>query len=249
MFIVKIALMGLVVGTLLVHHFFIILFTKNGAQQSVILAKSLSRYCRISLKVLRINVETNITAVDAKSSLIVSNHLSYTDVLCLSSIYPTLYVTSHEVRETPGLGLICRLSGCLFTERRKSKRKADTIAREIKEIGDCLKAGLSVTIFPEGTTTNGQTMLPFKTPLLQSAIENKTPIFPLCLKYERPDIVAWYGDMTFLPHMVQLSKAGSQKMKILKAQKINPEEFPTRQDLGLKAQEVVGELFSETCNF
>ncbi len=141
------------------------------------------------------------------NNLIVSNHLSYTDVLVICAYYPACFVTSVEIRDTPFLGHICKLGGCVFVERR-NKRNLGT---EIQEVTDALKTGLDVVIFPEATSTNGAEVIRFRRPLFKAAIDSKISIKPITINYryldgkevnlENRDIVFWYGDMTFADHL------------------------------------------------
>lgn len=148
-------------------------------------------------------------------SLFVGNHLSYLDVLVISSQIPTCFVTSREIKETPFLGQICQMAGCLFVERRNK----NGIRREINEIRTGLSKGLNVTIFPEATSTNGESILRFRAPLFLAAAQSQQAVVPVCLNYRnvggKPlslanrDFVFWYGDMAFAPHLWALCGVGS----------------------------------------
>ncbi len=147
--------------------------------------------------------------------LLAGNHLSYLDVLVISSQVPGCFVTSVEIKETPGLGQICQVAGCLFVERRNKHN----ITLEIKEICEGLSSGLNVIIFPEATSTNGEQVLRFRKPLFLAAVLSERPCLPVALSYraiqndpvtvENRDLICWYGDMDFLPHLWKLSGLGS----------------------------------------
>lgn len=150
-----------------------------------------------------------------KNYFIVSNHLSYLDMLIFLANFPSNFVTSMEVKETPVLGPISQLAGSLYVERRNKRN----ILSEIKEIEDALSNGLNVTVFPEATSTNGEQVLGFKRSLFQSAINTKLPVLPLTLNYlkvdeeslsrKNRDKVCWYGDMGFAPHLWELCHCSS----------------------------------------
>ena len=93
--------------------------------------------------------------------LIVSNHLSYLDVLAMISVLNTRFVTSMEVKHAAGLGWITDQAGCLYVERRSRKN----LKTEINEISKALEGGFYVVVFPEATSTNGDGVLRFKRPL------------------------------------------------------------------------------------
>ncbi|MCB0407266.1 MAG: 1-acyl-sn-glycerol-3-phosphate acyltransferase [Bdellovibrionales bacterium] len=165
-------------------------------------------FCRF---ILGIKTQFKGESLDASSHLYVSNHLSYLDILVLSSQIPSSYVTSVEIKETPFLGAIVRAAGCLFVERRDKSN----LENEISELTEALANGLNVTIFPEATSTNGDQVLRFRRPLYNAAIKSKKNVVPLCINYQsidkKPidtlnrDHVFWYGSMSFLPHLWSVS--------------------------------------------
>lgn len=145
-------------------------------------------------------------------ALIVANHLSFWDVLILASRFPCLFVTSVEVRDTPLLGWIARLGGCVFVER----RDRSGINREISELVSELRAGHKVVLFPEGTSSNGGQVLPFKRSLFRAAVESGCPVVPICINYRaidgKPidavsrDWLFYYGDQKFSEQLLQVTR-------------------------------------------
>jgi 1-acyl-sn-glycerol-3-phosphate acyltransferase len=242
--IMKIAGMSLLVATLISHHFFI-----RGPEKRKKISLSLSRYCRVALKILDVTVEKAFDQKEVSGKLVLSNHMSYLDIICLSSIYPTLYVTSVEIRETPVLGLICELCGCLFTERRASKRIPEGLKIELQEIQGVLESGHSLTIFPEGTSSNGESLLPFKTPLLEAAFRAKTLVSPVILSYVEiaeakfsalnRDVVCWYGSMGFVSHFLRLCDSRNIKVRLALLPDLDPKSFSDRKELGAMAHQVM----------
>lgn len=177
---------------------------------------------RILISILGIKISHNLKSIDkSKNYFIVSNHLSYIDILIISSILPTSFVTSMEMKRTPFLGQIIQLAGCLFVERRSKKN----ILNEIGDIENALNKGLNVTVFPEATSTNGEQVLNFKRSLFQSAMNTKVDVLPMTLNYKKVngekislknrDTVCWYGDMEFAPHLWSLCKARSIEVEII----------------------------------
>lgn len=180
----------------------------------------ISRYSRWGLKVLGVKVTVRGDFGVEEASLLVGNHLSYLDVLVCASIRPSAFVTSEEVRQSPGLGWLCELGGCLFVERRTRAR----LKAEVGEIAEALRQGISVTVFPEATSTNGDEVLRFRRPLFYAASESQRPVVPFCLNYElvngeslhrdNRDIVCWYGDMDFIPHLWKLAQQRSLQVRV-----------------------------------
>ena len=181
--------------------------------------------------------------------LMVGNHMSYMDPFVLASAHPTLFVTSVDMRETPVLGQICQMAGCIFVER----RNRTTIEKDIGEMTDALKSGLSVTIYPEGRATDGRNVYPFKKSLLMSAVFAEKNILPIMIRYteldgrpftfENSDEIAWHGDMAFGPHFMNLMKMKSVKVELhfLPIILVTPES--TRQELAEKAHKVIRDAY------
>lgn len=169
-----------------------------------------------------IGVKTNkIGNFDStKNYLVVSNHLSYLDILIIASHVPSCFVTSVEIRDTPVLGVITRWAGCLFVERRNKQN----LGHEISELTDGLANGLNVAIFPEATSTNGEQVLRFRSPLYTSAIEAGREVLPICINYraingepvtlKNRDHVYWYGDMPFFSHFMNLTSLKSVEVDL-----------------------------------
>jgi len=142
--------------------------------------------------------------------LIIPNHMSYLDILVINALFPAVFVTSREIEKTPVLGHITKVAGCTFIERRHKR----DLHRDIDRLSALLNEGINVTLFPEGTTTAGDHILPFKKSLFEAAIRSKARVVPVCLRYEtvggeafshaNHDSIAWYGKMKFLPHLLKL---------------------------------------------
>lgn len=168
--------------------------------------KNLVLYCRMAQKILNIKVNFEKSTGGSTPGLIVANHLSYVDVLILGSSHPALFITSQEIRETFLLGKICELAGCFFVERRREKMTPGTKATEMAIMRKHLGHGHSVFLFPEGTSSDGSTVLPFKATFFQLAVDGKLSISPVVLNYlgESQKFVPWYGSMTFADHLFKL---------------------------------------------
>ncbi|MCM8763991.1 MAG: 1-acyl-sn-glycerol-3-phosphate acyltransferase [Candidatus Omnitrophica bacterium] len=180
-----------------------------------------SYFTKIALKFLNIKITRNkISPPVNKTYLIVSNHLSYTDVVVISSIFPACFITSVEIGKDFFLGTLARMGGSLFVERRKKTR----LLMDLEAISAVLSEGLSVVLFPEGTSTNGERMLPFRKTFFRSAISCGVDVLPVCICYvsingkpvneKNRDLVFWYGDMRFFPHFMNLLKLSSIKVKL-----------------------------------
>ncbi len=238
--ITKIMGMAALVLAVIIHHSILKALGKKKE-----LPVSLSRYSRVALKILDVSLETTLKKSQVSGNLVLSNHMSYLDVICLSSVYSGFFITSVEIRETPVLGLICDLCGCLFTERRASLRTRERMDHEISEIEAVLKDGFSLTLFPEGTSSNGEKLLPFKTSLLEGAFRTKSSVRPVVLKYEEikgkkfspenRDVVCWYGKMGFTSHFLKLCDSQKIKATLYPLEILDPKNFLDRKQLGAQA--------------
>ena len=137
--------------------------------------------------------------------LLISNHLSYLDVLVLSSLTPAIFVSKHDVRYWPVFGQFAVLAGTVFVDR----QRRFLVGHINDEITTALKQGALVVLFPEGTSTNGQTLLPFKSPLLEPATNPDWPVAVAWIHYDIDDgdaseEVCYWGNHTFFPHMLNL---------------------------------------------
>ncbi|BCX80621.1 1-acyl-sn-glycerol-3-phosphate acyltransferase [Methylomarinovum caldicuralii] len=128
--------------------------------------------------------------------LVVANHISWLDIVVLGCQAPMTFVAKAEVASWPLLGFLARHSGTLFIARRD--------LRNIRQVNQAvtkrLQNGERVVIFPEGTTTPGNQVLPFTSALLQAAIDARAPVQPVTLQYpgETATAAPFIGDDTFL---------------------------------------------------
>lgn len=147
--------------------------------------------------------------------LIVSNHLSYLDILCYSSIAPCVFVSKAEVSNWPVFGRLATSGGTIYIDR-ESKADAHRVAKDMEA---ALKAGVRVVLFPEGTSSDGKQVLRFHAALFESAVRTGSNITASALLYEMEkgdpaQEVCYWGDMTFGPHFLKLLSKGGITAKI-----------------------------------
>jgi 1-acyl-sn-glycerol-3-phosphate acyltransferase len=138
---------------------------------------------------------------------LVSNHLSYVDIIVYAALLDCVFVSRADVARWPGIGLLAEAGGTIFLNR----EKIHDIPRVIGLIDQKLHAGQGVIVFPEGTSTKGESVLPFKASLLEPAARGGYPVSYASLRYLTPpggphaqDVVCWWGDSTFVPHLLTL---------------------------------------------
>ena len=120
-----------------------------------------------------------LPSLEVPRVLLAANHVSWLDVCVLMAACPTRFVAKAEMGRWPILGILCRNTNTLFIERSK---RSDTI-RINQQIGDVLKASERVTVFPEGTTTNGKQLNHFHASLLQPAVTANALLYPVAICY------------------------------------------------------------------
>lgn len=150
-------------------------------------------------------VEARYEGTLPKEGLMVGNHLSYLDIVVLAAAQPICFVSKQEVRDWPGLGVLVKLAGTLFIDR---TRRTD-VGRANGEVTEALRRGSVVCVFPEGTSSDGREVLPFRSSLLEPAAELGCEITPVHLSYHVPggqaeQEVCYWGDMQFATHFWRL---------------------------------------------
>lgn len=138
---------------------------------------------------------------------LVTNHVSYVDVAALRAVVEGVFVAKAEVKEWFMAGRIVRDMGIIFIDR---KNRRD-IPRAGEEIIQRLNDGEGVIVFPEGTSTKGEDILPFNSSFLEFASRTDLPVSYASIGYRTPDgeppastVVCWWDDITFMGHLFRL---------------------------------------------
>jgi 1-acyl-sn-glycerol-3-phosphate acyltransferase len=139
--------------------------------------------------------------------LFVSNHLGYLDVILLTALLDPVCVAKHDIAGWPVLGKLSHLFDTIFIDR---KHKRD-LPRVISEMTAAIDQGRTVVFFPEGTSTPGATVLPFKSSLFEAGVKSSVDVYYATLSYSvtaevpAPQLsVCWWGDMPFASHFYRL---------------------------------------------
>lgn len=176
----------------------------------------ISRLTRSFILLLRAILNIKVTVVGDEGQeerggyVIISNHVSYVDGFILGGLFPVVFVSKREVKHWPIIGPWTTLCGTIFINRQKK----DQVTQLIAEMSQKLKEESNILLFPEGTSTNGERLLPFQTAPLAAPLRNRSIIVPITVAYksidEQPvwagnrDQVYWYGNMDFLSHFWNL---------------------------------------------
>src|ERR1043165_3236268 len=159
-----------------------------------------------SRRLLRIfDAEIEVAGPIPKRGLLVSNHFSYFDILVLGALTPSVFVAKSEVRRWPIFGWFARLGGTLFADRSRRTQ----VGRLNAQIQAAMDEGGLVVLFPEGTSSDGQDVLPFKSSLLEPATNAAHPLAGghICYALDDGNVaeeVCFWKDMTFAPHLLNL---------------------------------------------
>jgi 1-acyl-sn-glycerol-3-phosphate acyltransferase len=161
------------------------------------------------LKILGTTVEWHGPRPD--SGLLIGNHLGYLDILALSSQSPMTFVAKKDILHWPVIGQLVNMAGTIWVER----TRRHTVGNVVDSMQQALASGQLVTLFPEGTSSDGTRILPFKPSLLQTATHLQH-VWIAHLRYELTDgdpgtEVAYWGNAAFFPHLLNLFKKKSIK--------------------------------------
>lgn len=163
-------------------------------------AQWLHNTCRGILKALGIRV--SVHGELPHRGLVVANHLSYLDIMILSAVMPCFFVSKAEIGRWPYFGKAARTGATIFIDRRS---RASTIA-VAREMSERLRLPIPVLLFPEGTSTDGSSVLPFYSSLFEPAVAAPAPVTAAAVRYILHDgscerDLCWFDDSLFLPHL------------------------------------------------
>jgi 1-acyl-sn-glycerol-3-phosphate acyltransferase len=207
-------------------------------------------YHRLVCRILGIRVSVRGTLAPARPLLVAANHSSYLDIEVLGGLVPGSFVAKAEIAGWPFFGWLAKLQRSVFIERRSSK------AREHKdEIEKRLIEGDVLILFPEGTSNDGNRLLPFRSALFSVAerrIEGEPLVVqPVSLAYTRLDgmpmgrsfrpFFAWYGDMALAPHLWRMLGMGVLTAEVIFHEPVTIDRFASRKAMAEHCWRVVSE--------
>ena len=142
------------------------------------------------------------------SGLIVANHISFLDIFAINALTPVVFVAKADVRHWPIIGWLASRTDTLFLERGSSVAAFTARSALVRY----LSAGVGAALFPEGTTTRGDIVLPFHGALLQAAIDVGSPVTPLAIRYchrdgRRSEAAAYVDDLTLWQCLVSIASS------------------------------------------
>jgi 1-acyl-sn-glycerol-3-phosphate acyltransferase len=190
------------------------------------------------MRILNIHVRVRGIPPDlhARNAMLIANHISWLDIYLLCSLRPARFVSKAEVRTWPLVGWLAYKVGTFFIDR---TRRHDT-ARVNHEMSAALSSGGCVAVFPEGTTSHGDTLLPFHASLLQPAVHSESKIWPAAIRYTHADgslnLAATYvGEVSFGESLEQILRQPQMYAELVFMEPIST-HGKTRRDLARQAE-------------
>jgi len=176
-------------------------------------AQWMSSGCRVLARSLGIRVRVELArgaTLPDGPILIAANHLSYLDIAIFAAAAPCAFVAKREIASWPLFGILGRLGGTIFVDR-ESRLSAWKTVEAMKHR---LRQGVPILFFPEGTSTDGENVMHFHSPLFAAAVACHGKVIPAAVRYTSEHegahagerALCWYGDEHFLPHLMRVMR-------------------------------------------
>lgn len=186
------------------------------------------------------------------STIFVSNHISWTDILVIQSVLDIIFVAKSDVKKMPGLGFLAGIANTVFIDRNPQKISKDSLILKKK-----IEKGELICFFPEGTSTDGLRVLKFKSgffQLLFDGIYNQNKyikkVQPLSIYYKvnnknlSKDFYGWWGSMSIISHITKILCLSSGSVELRFHDSLNSEEFNDRKEIALAAENTIAKYIS-----
>lgn len=203
---------------------------------------------RVSCRILGLRVHLRGQPTDQRPALIVSNHISYLDVIALGSVLPCRYAAKSDIAAWPVFGWLAKLQRTVFIDRRIART-----AHNRDVLGEALSGRDALVLFPEGTSGDGTRVLPFKSSMFDIVTvperRDRTHVQPVTIAYTGLDglpigralrpLCAWYGDMDLVPHLWTLLSHSSVDIVISFHDSVIAADFTDRKALAAHCRDRV----------
>ena len=199
--------------------------------------------CRNAFRIMGIKHHVLGTPMPGRGA-VVCNHVSWLDIFSLNVAKRIYFVSKSEVADWPGIGWLARATGTVFIERTPARAKEHTQVFQQR-----LLAGHKLLFFPEGTSTDGRQVLPFKTTLFQAFfaqdLKDEIAVQPVSLIYSAPKgtdprFYGWWGDMSFGSHLLStLAPARQGRVTVIYHPALRVADFADRKALALACETAV----------
>ncbi len=215
-------------------------------------------YYRALCWMLRIRIRVVGQPVRDRAVLFVSNHLSWADILVIGTLGPVAFVAKREVADWPLVGVAARLQRTVFVDRARRSQTGEAVGAIVKRLIE----GTSVVLFAEGTSSDGNRVLPFRSALVGAVDEaaayggGAIQIQPMSIGYtgqqgipmgrqNRP-LVAWYGDLDFMPHFKTFCARGAVDAEVSYGEPFTADGMDDRKAMTKRLEGAVRKLNAST---
>ncbi|PST27079.1 1-acyl-sn-glycerol-3-phosphate acyltransferase [Mesorhizobium plurifarium] len=213
---------------------------------------------RVACLLLGLRVRVHGELDRRRPLLLSANHVSWKDILVLSSVADVVFVAKSDVKSWPIFGVLARLQASVFVEREQKR----TTGHQVNEIGRRLADGEIVVLFPEGTTSDGNRLLGVKTSLFGAAAsavpQSPTGVVhvqPLAIsytgihgmpmgRYHRP-IAAWPGDIGLLPHLLGVLREGALDVDVDFGEVVDYDRLANRKEVSRRIEQRIRKMLSD----
>lgn len=237
------------IGLYFVSAIFISVLTKDPIEKRKKLTLNSQFYARLMLTSFHVKIVCNQNLTENENSLLVGNHIGFIDIVCLHAICNSVFITSLEMKRTPGLGQITDLAGCAYVDRKNRMN----IHEELKGVTEVLQQGFRVVLYAESVASNGEQVLPFKKTLMMSAGLAGRPLRPFVFNfrqvnggpvfYEHRDALCWYGKQNFFSAIWRSMHLSGVVCEIEFLPALYPTADEDRTQLAKKVHDMVSEKY------
>jgi len=212
----------------------------------IILPRNISRvliqhWAKRLLRILKIKITLSgevLKFLGKDSYLVVSNHISWLDIPVIFSLKPITFVSATDIKTWPIIGMLAKISGAIFVDRDRKSSLIEVIQAMNQHFKNDKQ---SICIFPEGITSNGYQVLPFKSNLFQSAFESNKLLLPLSIKYKENNVItnrtSFHGSTTLFQSFKRVAKSNHIEVDVDIGYPMKPTQ--SRKDLSLKLQKAI----------
>lgn len=202
--------------------------------------------CRVAVRLLGLRMRVRGVPMRVQGAQ-VANHAGWLDIFTLNAVQPLYFVSKAEVAGWAGIGVLARAVGTVFIAR-----KASEAAAQARMLAGRLAAGHRLLLFPEGTSSDAQRVLPFKPALFEAffaeGLRDTLHVQPVTVVYHAPEgrdarFYGWWGDMAFAPHFLAVLAHPGGAVEVTFHDPVRVADFPDRKALAGYCHTVIGAGF------
>lgn len=187
---------------------------------------------------------TNLTKVDLKNTMLVSNHISWLDTVVMLRLCYLSYIGKVEMLKWPLLNMVIKSGGTIFIDRNKKRE----ILSVNQQVANALMSGSTVGLYPEGTTSDGRQIRHFKAPILEAALMAKSKIIPVVLSYRKEDdqlaTEVTFAKVSWLTTVLNTLSLKNLVINVTVLPTVNSTDFKTRDDLAEHLYNLINQSYT-----